>query len=99
MLGSNGGGTLPRSSPRKLMLDAGLADKSATLTRQQSKQKSTLAKVSSSVELAVLGYNSASSSPSGNMAINGNAERDRCINAVIVSPRNMFRRFPKIIFR
>ncbi|KAH8367900.1 hypothetical protein KR084_004045 [Drosophila pseudotakahashii] len=81
---SNNGGTLPRSSPRKLNLDGG--DKSATLTRQQSKQKSVsaLAKVSSSVELAVMGYNgngNGNSMSSINLA--GNSERDRCINAVI----------------
>lgn len=60
--------------------------KSATLTRQNkspnSKPQSTvcgLAKVSSSVELAVLGYNTSGYST---------VERDRCINAVIVSPLN-----------
>lgn len=84
LMGNNGGGTLPRSSPRKLFLDG--ADKSATLTRQQSKPKSVsaLAKVASSVELAVMGYNGASSGDPNGGNINGNAERDRCINAVIV---------------
>lgn len=84
LMANNGGGTLPRSSPRKLFLDG--ADKSATLTRQQSKPKSVsaLAKVASSVELAVMGYNGASSGATNGGNINGNAERDRCINAVIV---------------
>jgi len=86
---SNNGGTLPRSSPRKLILDG--ADKSATLTRQQSKQKSVsaLAKVASSVELAVMGYNSTGNGNSnGHINSAGNSERDRCINAVIVSLGN-----------
>jgi len=89
---SNNGGTLPRSSPRKLILDG--ADKSATLTRQQSKQKSVsaLAKVASSVELAVMGYNNNGNGNGingSNINIAGNSERDRCINAVIVSPGNI----------
>ncbi|SPP86773.1 Hypothetical predicted protein, partial [Drosophila guanche] len=90
-------GTLPRSSPRKLMMmESGVeggGHKAATLTRQ-SKQKasvSALAKVASSVELAVLGYNNNhghSHSHShghghGGGIGNGTAERDRCINAVI----------------
>lgn len=82
-------GTLPRSSPRKLLLDAGEGHKAATLTRQSKASKQAqqqaicgLAKVASSVELASLGYSNASNSN------NNCAERDRCINAVIVSRRN-----------
>lgn len=83
-------GTLPRSSPRKLLLDAGEGHKAATLTRQSkaSKQQQQqaaicgLAKVASSVELASLGYNS---NNINNINNNNSLERDRCINAVIVS--------------
>lgn len=86
-------GTLPRSSPRKLLLDAGEGHKAATLTRQSkaSKQQQQqvaicgLAKVASSVELASLGYNS---NNINNINNNNSLERDRCINAVIVSCGN-----------
>ncbi|KAH8264744.1 hypothetical protein KR044_008813 [Drosophila immigrans] len=81
-------GTLPRSSPRKLLLDgADSGHKSATLTRHKShNQQAVMAKVASSVDLPLLGYNSNISNMNNINSIsniNSPAERDRCINAVI----------------
>ncbi|XP_005185710.2 uncharacterized protein LOC101888198 isoform X1 [Musca domestica] len=93
-----GGGTLPRSTPKKAMMDPRDGHKSATLTRQSNtlqnnrKLLPSLAKVASTAELAGMGYGqqkshqmSAGSSLSSGIILSPEsiAERDRCINAVI----------------
>lgn len=90
MIVSNNG-TLPRSSPKKpLFTQEGNQHKSSTLTRQSNtvRKTSALAKVSSSVELAGMGYAASNSNGINNMSADMLAERDRCINAVIVSFKN-----------
>ncbi|XP_061399348.1 uncharacterized protein LOC133335061 [Musca vetustissima] len=96
VLSVGGGGTLPRSTPKKAIMDPRDGHKSATLTRQSNtlqnnrKLLPSLAKVASTAELAGMGYgksnqmNNNSSLSSGIILSPENiAERDRCINAVI----------------
>lgn len=105
------GGTLPRSTPKKLM-DPREGHKSATLTRQSNtlqnnrKMLTSMAKVASTAELAVMGYtnkpnhnnnngsNTMTTSIASGIILSPEAiqDRDRCINAVIVS------RFFSLIF-
>lgn len=98
------GGTLPRSTPKKMM-DPREGHKSATLTRQSNtlqnnrKMLTSMAKVASTAELAaVMGYtnkpvnsnNNAMTSIASGIILSPEAiqDRDRCINAVIVSYLN-----------
>lgn len=104
------GGTLPRSTPKKMIMDPRDGHKSATLTRQSNtlqsnrKQMTSMAKVASTAELAGMGYSNTNGfgrggTQPGNSSISSGiilspetiAERDRCINAVIVSIRGMKR--------
>lgn len=95
------GGTLPRSTPKKMM-DPRDGHKSATLTRQSNtlqnnrKLLTSMAKVASTAELAGMGYTNkpANSNSNNNMTSISSGiilspeaiqDRDRCINAVIVS--------------
>ncbi|XP_037820348.1 uncharacterized protein LOC119609575 isoform X1 [Lucilia sericata] len=85
------GGTLPRSTPKKMM-DPREGHKSATLTRQSNtlqnnrKLLTSMAKVASTAELAVMGYTNKPNNNNNNSNNYGNNTMTSIASGIILSP-------------